>query len=262
MNEAFDALDECEMIYRCLDLTIDRSPSLAPLHDIVEGFRQQVAIAQETLHALSTQNDVLMYSDEWVEVYEDPELAANLFDATLPGEADTADGVILYGPLLRTVERHIREVSQLLEPLANRLSTVPRTVGRGRPRKYSLGFAILRLADIYQRFGFDEPTPTTSATSALNAQKNRKANTVVYRSPFLQFARGFLRSVEGDARPAVGEHAFARTVQDSLKIWKVDPGLHALVNGASTTNDVLKFMDAFDQRRAEVGLHKPKKSGR
>ena len=253
MNEALDALHQCEMLYRCLKLTVDKSPRLNPLFEIIDGFREQVAFAYEALHELSQQNDLLVYSDEWTAGGDGPGMGALLTGPLKRAESVKDSNVILYKPLFQTVKGSVLQVSRLLEPLAATLWALPNV--RGRPRKYSLGFAILRLVDIFQKFGAGHPRPTVGATSHMSRRTGYQGKKLSYNSAFFRFADGFMRTVDRPpTRPGAGENEFARTVQDLLKVRELDRDLHLLVTRQSVTNDIVRFMQTFDNLKSEAGL--------
>jgi hypothetical protein len=233
-TRSIDALDDCEKLYQCLQMTVDRSPKLTPIHKLFEllvEFQKAVNVAREDVGELLRKNDALLYADAFKAEGD-------------PAETSGDDAIILYGPLLRSIGQQLRDLSGCLEPYATRLASVPQGPSPGRPRKYSLGFAILRLAQIYNRFGKGHPEPGVSLTML---------PTVKYGGPFFRFAAGFLASVEGISK-ATTDQAFGRTVQDVLKVWTRDRNLHLLVRKEAQTNDIVKFVKRYDRLRAELGL--------
>jgi hypothetical protein len=232
-NEGVRALDDCAKLYECLKLTIDRSPQLAPMHKLhkeLEKFREQVEVTRNDLHELLRRNDALLYADE--------------FKVDSAIEASGDDKIVLYGPLLRSMQHDLRDLSEYLEGHALRLRSIPMGPGRGRHRKYSLGFAIMRLAQIYQRFGAGHPKPAVSLTML---------PTVKYGGPFFRFASAFLRHVDRPIEKGT-DQAFGDTVQDNLKIWNRDQEMHLLVRTDARTRDIVEFVKRYDEIRAELGL--------
>jgi hypothetical protein len=233
-NEGVRALDDCAELYQCLKLTIDRSPQLAPIHNFhkeLEKFRERVEVTRNNLHELLRQNDALLYADEFQVDSGPPETSGD-------------DMIILYGPLLRSMQHDLRDLSEYLEGHAVRLRSIPMGPGRGRPRKYSLGFAIMRLAQIYHRFGAGRPKPGVSLTML---------PTVKYGGPFFRFASAFLRSVDGPTKQNT-DQALGGTVQEILKVWNRDQEVHLFIRTDARTSEIIKFVKRYDEIRAELGL--------
>lgn len=232
--EADRALDDCEQLYVTLTMTIDQSPELKPLHNFaghLEKFRRRVEAMQNELHRLRTQNAALAYADEFKFEGERSENSGD-------------DAIILYGPLLESLREPLRALSEHLEPISRRLTSVPKSSGRGRHRKYSLGFAIMRLAQIYNRYGENQPRPGVSVVMLPTPR---------YTGPFFRFVAGFFNAID-KPYPFRTAQSLGRTIQEGLQVWERDKDLHLLINSKAETKDIISFVKRYDEIRADLGF--------
>jgi hypothetical protein len=239
VHDVQQALGELHARYRALTLTVDRVPNLQKIKEKLQRFSD----------ALGTTRDVLDNTE--AETKTDAIGRFNLRDDIgFQTAFEIRTSPIVYKQVLlsRQFELKVRQFVDLTERRLSHLLAAMDAVrdrnSKGRPRKYSKTFLILRAATIFETH--DEHERKVSVNQTNEARRQRKGKYAsAYDKGFVPFVRLVVSAIDG---PASASRTFGlgKTVQQVLKLRKTRGDADELVMEGKTEK-LVEFVRLCDE---------------
>lgn len=229
------AIDEITVRFLAFQKTIDKSVPAAPVYQAAHKASRTIAQAIKSLEDEDRDQIVDEITDR-----QDAPRSGNLQERFDESES-LAEKVTVFRDYLQEVESNLKTASDLFDYKQG-------LVTRGNPSKYAMAYAVLALADLFER----ENTRKVKAIVNEYADGNREGrlgrnfNSRRYTGHFLDFVQAFYYIVVPEQANFQNNEGFADQVRKIAQRRGRSPDAHKLLDKDVTAAKILEFMERID----------------
>lgn len=230
-DEALYELIEANILYRCLRASIDRAPQLSVIRNDIGAIRRRLEAALIKLNKIEEVTSGQVGRGEALL----RQIENGLSGTT--GRKRKIDEAVLSRLFEIRTHQFLGNMRFNLERFIAPFGGINIPRKRGKPRKYSKDFLILRCAQIFEEFH------SGRHRAALRRYKSRQATSPddFDRGPFYEFCHMIFLVVDKSAINRSATYGLEKSVQDMLKIRRESPGVDELVHWNSSAEELEQF---------------------